>query len=101
MNPREIYKRALKDPSFNIDAILPSQYGNIEKMLEKTAEDECISEWKHGMGKVGYEYHIHQQEIGCILQSLLEQGIQGGNPKLIKVYSKKELVDLIQGALRA
>ena len=40
MNLREIYKEALKDPSFKIDAVLPSQYGNIEKMLGKIAEDE-------------------------------------------------------------
>ena len=99
MNLREIYKEALKDPSFKIDAVLPSQYGNIEKMLGKIAEDEYISEWKHTAGEISYEYHIHQQETGHILQNLLEQGMRGGNPRLTKVYSKKDLIDLVQGAL--
>ena len=68
--------------------------------MKTTAEDEYISEWKHMIGEVGYEYHVHQQETGRILRSLLEQGMQGGNPRLIKVYSKRELADLIRGVLR-
>ena len=54
MNLREIYKKALKDPSLKIDVILPSRYDNIGKMLEKLAEDSYISEWKHTAGEISY-----------------------------------------------
>ena len=101
MNSRELFKKALQDKKLNIEAINPNEYGRIERAIEKLPNDVIISEWLHTQGLAQYEYHIHIGEVANNLEKLYALGIKGGNPKLLRLYSKRDLKDFIQEPSKA
>ncbi len=95
MTPREIYKKALIDPRLEIELIAPAHYAELAKLLEKLPPTADISEWSHMHG-AGYEYHYHINGVGSQLRKLIGDEKRGGNPKLVKIYSRRELETIIQ-----
>ena len=107
MNARQIFKKALKDPALKgIDYISSSNLKKIVDSITKSLKDDyVISEWKHTLGNVRYEYHVHTDGIKYGLIKLYLKNIRGGNPKLVNFYSKrrhlysrKKLENIIQEA---
>lgn len=97
MNARQIFKRALKDPILEgIDYINQLNLIRIVDTIKKLPEGAYISEWKHSLRKAQYEHHIHTDGIKDRLIKLYSDNVRGGNPKLLNLYSKKELEDIIQ-----
>lgn len=95
MTPREIFKRALKDPKIDIDVIALSRVAQIEKIIKELTEGGYVSEWRHTLGEVEYEYHMHSAAFGETLKGLYDKGVRGGNGKLTNVYSRSDLEEII------
>lgn len=93
---RATFKNALKDPKVEIDVIAPSRAQNIARLLHDLGSDCYVSEWRHTLGEVRYEYHRHNKDVGLVLKQLYDQGIRGGNPTLTRVYSRADLEQVIQ-----
>lgn len=98
MNAREILRKALEDPRLEITAVMPSEYGRLAKIVSHLTEDAFVSEWRHSLVEVSYEYHVHGKEAALVLNGLIRKGIHGGHPRLIRLYSQPELVELTQAA---
>ena len=96
MTIREILKKALRDPKLIVAAIIPEEYGKIRGTLDTLPDDVLISEWMHHLAYGSYEYHIHNGENASKIKELYDSGVRGGNPKLLRLYSKKDLRELIQ-----
>ena len=94
-NPRQVFKKALQDPKIlRLTCFTPKNFYILENIIKKRKDDFYISEWKHNInGK--YEYHIHTNGILKDLKRLYNNNICGGNPKLIGIYSKNKLKQLI------
>ena len=95
MNPIGTFKTALKDPSINIDVISPSHADEITRLVNELAPDEYVSEWRHNLWAVRYEYHRHKGPVASALKQLYDQGMYGGNPKLTHLYSRSDLRKLL------
>lgn len=95
MDNRAILKKALEDPQLEITVLNASTYKSILPMIRNLPEGSCVSEWKHSLGYLRYEYHTHNGDFANEIIELYKLGINGGNPKLIKVYSKQEFEKLI------
>jgi len=71
----------------------------VEYILANLPDNILVSEWLHTLGYAKYEYHIHIGETADNLKKLYEQDVRVGNPKLLRLYSKKELKDITQSTL--
>ena len=96
MNPREVLKKALEDPLIDIEYIGPLNHSSMSAIMNGIPEKACISEWKHSVGKVRYEHHIHTNSITDQLRELYANGTTGGNPKITHLYSMGELKEIIR-----
>lgn len=96
MDIRKILKRALHDPRLNIEAIMPEEFTKISTSIKGLSDQTIISEWLHTLGFAQYEYHIHEEKVAGDLQRLYSQGIRGGNPRLLRLYSKNDLKKIIR-----
>ncbi len=83
-----VLKKALKDPVVEF-----GPFGLVAKI--KPNECACISEWRHGLGEIKYIYHIHKGDFAIKLQEAYNNGYKGGNPKLIDIYTRKDLEDIV------
>ncbi|HLC73106.1 MAG TPA: hypothetical protein VJH20_00545 [Candidatus Nanoarchaeia archaeon] len=99
MKLREMLKKALQDPELKIEAIIPEEYAKLDDFLANLPDNILVSEWLHTLGYAKYEYHIHIGETADNLKKLYEQDVRVGNPKLLRLYSKKELKDITQSTL--
>jgi len=97
MNSREIFRKALNDPCLEIKVVMPSEYDKLAHLLKEIPKEAYISEWRHSMGEVRYEYHVHSGDTAERLLELFHDGQRAGNPKLIKIFSYNNLVDITQG----
>lgn len=93
MNPREIFRRALEDPRLEILVLAPPVYETVARIAADLPEGACVSEWRHTLVEVSYEYHIHGKETATALNDLIRRGIHGGHPKLVRMYTPLELVN--------
>jgi len=90
-------RSALKDPVIsNLDCICPSNKQVLEDIVSHLPDNAIISEWKYTIGNVKYLYHIHTNGINKKLNEAYINNVRGGNPKLTKIYSKKELKKIIE-----
>ena len=97
MNPRDILKKALEDPPLEIEILTPTVYTKIALIICDLPEESLISEWFHNLlSEAKYEYHIHTGRTTNNLRDLYIRGVRGGNPRLVKLYTKKDLYDLIR-----
>ena len=101
MNTRETLKKALDDPKLEIDVLDSSNYEDALSKISNLPEGSCITEWKHTMGCVEYEYHIHINGVAKDVTDLYAKGFRGGHPRLVDLYSKQKLEMLIQETPRA
>lgn len=96
MNIREQLKFALLDPQIEGISVVSLENGeSIDRYLAEHSENFYLSEWRFGVGKVCYKYHIHTEEVGRGLQKLFQRGIKGGHPYLTAVYSRGDLVKIV------
>jgi hypothetical protein len=98
MEERQLYRKALEDPTLDIECIIPKFYSRLRELVAQLPAHSVVSEWSYG-GR--YEYHVHQSDVGASLRDLFDQGHRAGNPRLIQVYSIEKLMDLTQEALSA
>ncbi|VVB81771.1 Uncharacterised protein [uncultured archaeon] len=77
---------ALKAPVLPITILGPAE----ARAQLANPEVKYVSEWKHVVGTVRYEYRLHGDE-GELLKALHKRGVRGGNPWLTNVSSRKEL----------
>lgn len=99
VTPIEVFKTALKDPQIRIAVISPAHNKELVKIINGLTADEYISEWRHNMWNVRYEYHKHKCPIASELKQLYDQGICGGNPKLTHIYSRSDLEKIIHSQM--
>lgn len=90
MTDYEILANALKVPALPI-TILGS--AEAKEQLANLGV-KYISEWRHVVGLVRYEYRPHGNE-GELLKALYDRGIRGGNPWLTNVLSREDLEAIV------
>jgi len=93
---RIVFKEARADPALGIIALIPSEYSKLEQLLGEMPDNAVVSEWKHDMGYVRYEYHMHTGSNVAELKQLYGNNVRSKNPQLVCLYSKQELQELIQ-----
>ncbi len=96
MNPLDTLRAALKDPHIRIDVISAPHAEEIARLVGELSPDEYVSEWRHNLWAVRYEYHRHESSVALALKQLYDSGVYGGNPKLIRIYSRSDLERIIQ-----
>lgn len=96
MAPRETFKTALADLRLDIEVLIPDNYPKVAATLRSLPEDIVISEWRHVLGGIKYEYHVHTGQTAAELKRIYDEGQRGGNPKLVNVYTKAELENIVQ-----
>ena len=101
MKPREVFKTALQDPRLEIELLIPEEYITVKETLDNLPDNILISEWLHTLAYGKYEYHIHNGETAINLKHLYSNGARAGNPRLIRLYSKKDLINIIHSTLKA
>ena len=86
MNNYEVLSNALNIPPLPIKILGPSE----ARELLETPSVKYVSEWKHTVGRVSYQYRPHGDE-GKELRELHDKGVKGGHPWLVKVLSREDL----------
>jgi len=101
MNLTEVLEKALKDPQLKWPVLMPLNYAQIKKHLERLSNELYISEWRYSLdGKLDWIYHAHKKQFAMLLQDAMKHGQEElktrGRPNLIAVYSKPDLVRIVQ-----
>lgn len=87
MGNYDMLSAALSVPPLPITILGPSEARTV---LERNPSVYYVSEWKHTMGRVRYEYRPHGEE-GKELKELRDKGVKGGHPWLVQVLSRADL----------
>jgi len=97
MKSNIILKRALEDKLIpDIDIITKDNPEVIKNLLDKYPKSKYFSEWRYEMvGNLRYKYRSHSDSVGKNLMVLYSEGTTSNLPRLTKVYTRKELSNLI------
>lgn len=55
-----VLRKAIKDPKIpKLDCICSSNKSRLIKLVQEVPKHAHISEWRYGLGKIRYNYHLH------------------------------------------
>lgn len=92
-----VLKKALDDPQLEgLACICPSESSVLARIVKTLPTTAYVSEWRYGIGEIKYVYRVHTNGIIPELKGIFEKGIKGGHPQLTALYSREELVRIIQ-----
>ncbi len=92
----DVLRKALEAPLCRgISCITPRKKEELSTVLDSMDDNSYLSEWRVGLGILRYEFRFHDEELGNSLKGLYGRGVRGGHPKLTGVYSKQDLISLL------
>ncbi|MBW2997394.1 hypothetical protein KY349_03585 [Candidatus Woesearchaeota archaeon] len=92
MNARKVLRKALSAECVpDLPVLDSSDSVRLERLLGDMPENGFVSEWRNDLGKVSYEYRVHDETEGAILRQLLKSGSVGRYPLLTAVYSREDI----------
>lgn len=96
MNTRKVLRKALSAERIpDLPVLVSSDSVCLERLLDDMPENGFVSEWRNDLGKVSYEYRIHDEAEGTILRQLLKSGNVGRYPLLTAVYSREDIISFL------